>query len=240
MNAFQRKITWRVLGIHVAVIVVVMLSSAMRGCFRPKPRPEIVTFIEFGSPAPQVSLEPVSEMSEPEPQAPAPEPEPAPIPEPTKPKPRPKPIPKPKPKPKPKWKPTSPKDIKIGKKVDDTPSKPRVSDADIKKALSGISSSMPSGATGNPSQFNSYYGRVMSLFYNYWKPPASGSSAGSTVVRIYMQKNGRITKMKKIRSSGSAVYDKTVMNAVNAVSTLPRPPSNYPYDYVEVVFTQEN
>ena len=255
MNAFQRKITWRVLLLHLGVILYFIAFSSLKGCFRPKPKPEIVTFIEFGSPAPQVSVEPVSQMSEPEPPAPAPEPEPAPIPEPPKPKPKPKPVPKPKPKPKvenpkpkpkpkpepkkPKWTPKKASEIKIGKKVNETPSKPRVSSSDISKAMSGIST--PSGgATGNPSQFNDYYGRVMSLFYNHWKPPASGSSMGSTVVRISIQKNGRITKRKKTRSSGSAVYDKTVMDAVNAISTLPRPPSNYPYDYVEVVFTQDN
>ena len=88
MNAFQKRITWRVVGIHAAIIGVVWFSSVIPRCFKPKPK-EIVTFIECGAPAPQVSVETVSQMAEPEPPAPAPEPEPAPVPEPPKPKPKP-------------------------------------------------------------------------------------------------------------------------------------------------------
>jgi protein TonB len=257
MNEFQRKITLRVVGIHAAVIFLLLVTSLTKGCFKPKPK-EIVTFIEFGGPAPQVNVEQVEQMAEPEPVAPeppAPEPEPAPIPEPVKPKPKPKPKPvkKPKPKPKietpkpkpvekPKWKPVDSKNIKIGKKVgDSTPKTKSVSAADIKKALSGIASSSSSSSSGNPSQFNDYLASVMRMFYNKWVPPASASSAtGSTVVRISMRKNGQIIKRKKTRGSGDSLYDKTVMDAVNAVSTMPRPPSNYPYDYVEVSFTRDN
>ena len=255
MNAFQKKITMRVLLAHAAVIIYLIVISVIPSCFRPKPK-EIVTFIEFGGPAPQVSVEAVSTMTEPEPPAPAPEPEPepAPIPEPVKPKPKLKPVEKPKPKPKvekpkpklkepekPKWKPVDPKNIKIGKKVNDTPRQPRVSSVDIKKALAGIASSSSSGATGNPSQFNDYYASVMRVFYNHWKPPASArSTTGSTIVRISMRENGQITKRAKIKGSGDSLYDKTAMDAVNAVSTMPKPPSNYPYNYVEVSFTLDN
>ena len=45
MNEFQRKITLRVVGMHVVIIFLLMVSSCTRGCFKPKPR-EIVTFIE--------------------------------------------------------------------------------------------------------------------------------------------------------------------------------------------------
>jgi protein TonB len=248
MNALQRRIALRVLVFHAVVILWVVLFSALRGCFRPRPKPEIVTFIEFGEPAPAVSVEQVAQMAEPEPPAPEPTPvqEPMPVPEPKpkptpKPKPEPKPEPRPvqKPEPKPKWKPVDPKDIKIGKPVTPKPVQPSVSAAEIKKALSGIAAS--SASTGDPSRFNDYYARIMGLFYNHWKPPAAASAAtGSTLVRITMQANGRITKRVKIKGSGDSVYDKTVMEAVHAVSTLPRPPADYPYDYVEVNFVLEN
>lgn len=257
MNEFKRKITVRVVGVHAAVILLMLAIPALRGCFKPKPK-EIVTFIEFGAPAEPVSVEAVSQMADPEPvrPPPAPEPEPAPIPEPVKPKPKPvelpkpkpiekpKPVEKPKPKPaepeKPKWKPVDPKDIKIGKTVNSSPKPPSITSADIKKALAGIASSAPV-SSGNPSQFNDYYAQVMSLFYTHWKPPAAASSAtGSAIVRISMRSNGQITKRAKIKGSGDALYDRTVMDAVNAVSTMPRPPADYPYDFVEVVFTLEN
>jgi TonB family protein len=109
-----------------------------------------------------------------------------------------------------------------------------VSQSDIEKALSGIAS----GSTSDPSRFNDYYARVMSFFYNRWNPPSAATSAtGSAVVRITIQKNGKIRTRAKIRSSGDALYDRTVMEAVNSVSTLPKPPPDYPYEYVEVYFT---
>ena len=245
MTPFQRKIALRVISVHAALIFLMIVIPAIKGCFRPRPK-EIVTFIEFGGPAPQVSIEEVSQMAEPEP--PAPEPEPAPVPEPVKPKPKPKPTekkpePKPEPKPKkpeePKWKATKPEDINPNKskRIVEKPSKPAVTSSEIKKALSGISS----GPTGDPSQFNDYYAQVISLFYSRWTPPASATSAtGSAIVKISMRKNGRITKRAKIKGSGDPLYDRTVMDAVNAVSTMPKPPSNYPYDYVEVTFTLDN
>ncbi len=248
MNAFQKQIALRVVGAHAALVFLVVVIPFMRGCFQRKPK-EIVTFIEFGAPAPPVNIETVSQMAEPEPPAPTLEPEPAPIPEPPKPKPKPvvkpkpkpkveKPLPKPKPT-KPKWKPTSVKDIKKGKKIKESPKTPTVSSSDIKKALSGISK--PATSAVNPSQINAYIGRVGSFFYGYWKPPASASySTGSAIVRISIRKNGQIIKRVKIRGSGDSVYDKTVMDAVNAVSTIPRPPPDYPYDYVEVEFRLEN
>ncbi len=250
MNAFQKRITMRVVAIHVAIILVLLFSSLLRGCFKPKPK-EIITFIDFGAPAPQVSVESVAEMAEPEPVAPAPKPAPSMIPEPVKlkpkpvakPKPKPK-VEKPKPKPKepekPKWKPVDPKKIKIGKRINEEPKAPSVSSAEIKQALSGISS--PSTATpGNPDLINAYIGSVGNYFDRYWKPPATASSAtGSAIVRISMRKNGQIVKRVKIQGSGDSVYDKTVMDAVNSVSTIPKPPSSYPYDYVEVEFRIKN
>jgi len=238
MNAFQRRIAWRVVGVHAAVIFLMIVVPAIKGCFKPTPK-EIVTFIEFGAAAPAVSIEPVAHMAEPAPPAPTPAPVPTPLPEPVKPQPKPRPVEKPQPQ-KPKWKPVRAKDIKIGKKVEtDRPKPPALSSADIKQALSGVTSSR--SASGIPSEFNAYYARVMNVFYQKWKPPGSATSAtGSAIVRISMRKNGQIAKRAKIKSSGDALYDRTVMDAVNAVGTLPRPPSNYPYDYVEVVFTLDN
>jgi TonB family protein len=252
MTLFQRQIAIRVLSVHAAVILLVVVVPFMRGCFTPKPK-EIITFIEFGGPAAQVDIEQVSRMAEPE--APAPEPEPAPIPEPVKQKPKvvpkakpkekapePKPVekkpePKPKAPEKPKWKPVDSKDIKKGKKINEAPSKPTLSASDISKGLSGISS----GATGNPNQFNDFYARVKNQFFNRWTPPATATaSTGSVIVRISFRKNGQITKRAKIKGSGDTLYDRTVMDAVNAVSMVPNPPSDYPYDYVEVTFVLDN
>ncbi len=231
MIPFQKKVGLRVLGIHGVVIFLVVASSLMRGCFRPKPR-EITTFVEFGEPMPQVDVMPVSKMAEPE----SSEPAPAPIPAPKKIKP--KPVPKPKvekPKPKPKWTPVDPKKIKIGKKVNKQPAKPLISSADIKKALSGISSSRKS--SGDPNRFSYYYSQVMAKLHAAWVPPSSVSSVSRPAeVRFSMRSNGTVTARKLITSSGNSVFDQTVMTAANRVGLLPKPPPDYNFDYVIVPF----
>jgi protein TonB len=259
MNPFERKITLRVAGIHVAIVLVLVVHSSLRGCFKPKEK-EIVTFIEFGAPAPPVQVEQVSQMSEPstpEPEPPAPEPpSPDPVPAPVKktiPKPTPKPKPKPKPKPikkpepvkkiepvkkpepkKPKWKATKPEDIIKGQKITPKQTKPAVSEQDIAKALSGISS--PSASVGNSGENAAYDAHIYTVFYNAWSQPASPASRPAEVT-ISIQSNGRITKKRLSRSSGDAEFDKTVMAAVNRISMLPRkPPPDYPRDNIVVQF----
>ncbi len=236
-NAFQKKIGLRVVVIHVALILVLVVGSFLRGCFRPKPKEEIATFIEFGAPAPQVEVVSVSQLAEPE----ASRPKPAPIPEPVKPtpKPKPKPTPKPKPKvekPKPK-KPryTPPDKIKIGKKVNEQPSKPTISSADIKKAMSDISS--PRKSSGDPSRFSYYYSQVMAKLHAAWVPPNTvGAISRPAEVRFSMRSNGSVTARKLTTSSGNAVFDQTVMKAANRVGVLPKPPPDYNFDYVIVPF----
>jgi len=148
----------------------------------------------------------------------------------------------PKPKPpepeKPEWKPVDPKDIKIGKKIEPKPTKPAVSASEISKALAGVQSSRTS--LGTPGQFNDYYVRVMNALYGRWVPPVTAATGTSMTVRIHILKNGQVVKRVPISGSGNAAFDTTVMDAVNAVSTLPAPPSDYPYDYVEVTFTKDN
>ncbi len=251
MNALERKIALRVLGIHIAVIVFFLLVAGLKGCFRPKPKPEIVTFIEFGQPAPPVAVQQVDELAdtEPEPPSPKPEPKPAPVPEPIKkpipkPKPKPKPEPEPKPEPKPepekpKWKPVDPKDIKISDKVvKPKPSKPLVSAAEIQKALSGISSpnAAPTTTPGNPNEHAAYDAHIYSVFYNAWKQPGTPALRPAEVT-ISISPNGLITKRKLTGPSGDSTFDQTVMEAVNSVSILPRkPPPGYDLDNIVVQF----
>ena len=251
MNAFERKVALRVLGIHVGVFVFFLLVAGLKGCFRPKPKPEIVTFIEFGSPAPQVNVQQVEQMSEPEPPAPEPTPEPAPIPEPVKktvpkptpkPKPKPKPVPKPEPKPdpKPKWKATKASDINPNKskRIVEKPSKPAVSDKDISKALSGIQSSSKktTGPVGNPDAIAAYDAHIYNVFYNAWeRPPAPASRPAKVTLSI--SSSGRILSSRLSQSSGDSAWDATVLAAVGRVKILPKkPPAGYPLNNIVVQF----
>lgn len=240
MNPFERKVTVRVLSIHLGVVALLVIQSGLKGCFRSKPKPEIVTFIEFGEPAPEVNVQEVAKMSNPEPPAPEPTPEPAALPEP-KPKPVPKPAPKPepkpapKPKPKPKWKPVDPKDIKIGKPVKTSTPKPTVSEADIKQALSDIVRPATTAATGNPNAFAAYDSKIYSIFYGAWKQPATAASRPANV-RISIDSNGHLRSRKLVQSSGDSSFDQTAMAAVNSVSVLPKPPAGYPLNDIVIQF----
>lgn len=256
MNRFELKITWRVVGIHFAVVGLLLIQSLLHGCFRPKPKPEMVTFVDMVNPAPPVQVQEVQHISNPEPKpeppqdnTPAPEPPKVNIPEPKPIKktvqPVKKPVklpvvkPKPKPKPKPKWKPVSAEQIKknLGKRVKPKPVKPAISKSEISKALSNIVHA-PS-ASGNPSEFSAYDSRIYAIFYGAWNQPAS-NAARPAKVRISMLSNGRITSRTLIQKSGDDAFDRTVMDAVNSVSELPRPPSGYPLDNIIVQFTVVN
>jgi len=206
-----------------------------RGCFKPKPK-EMEIFFSVAETLPAVDVTAVDELPEPQPipqktiQTPIPEP------------PKPKKVEPPKPKkkepPKPKWKPKSPDQIKKGRKISGPkkPQPPPLTPADIRKAFSGLKSDKgPSHVS--PSKFNDYYREVYNRLYGAWKPPGTASSATRPAeVKIYMLKNGRITKRAKTVSSGDPLFDRTVMDAVNSISTLPKPPPDYPFNYVIVTF----
>lgn len=249
MNQFKRKVTIRVLGIHLGVVAILMLQSCTKGCFRPKPKPEIVTFIEFGSPAPAVNVQEVTQMADPEPvkPTPAPTPEPTVVPEPVKktvelpkpkpkpkptPKPEPKPEPKPKPTPKPKWKPTK---VDVSKSTRIEPTKPAVSATDIERELSGIVGEPTASTPGNPNEFAAYDAKIYAAFYSAWRQPAA-NAARPAKVSISIQSNGRITTRSLSQGSGDPAFDKTVMDAVNSVSLLPKPPDGYPLNNIVVQF----
>jgi protein TonB len=259
MTLFQGKVALRVLGIHVGIILCILMVSGLKGCFRPKPKPEIVTFIDFGQPAPPVAVQQVEKMAEPEP--PAPEPAPQPEPEPVK-LPEPAKIPeKPKktiktppkkvetPKPvkkepeKPKWKPTKVSDIDISKSKKIEPVKPAIdpSEIDLSKAqVKTTDKPLTTGPVGNPDADAAYISQIGRFFDQRWSEPAGASPSSSAIVRVYISQWGTITRRTKIQGSGDAAFDASVMAAVNSVSTAPKPPSGFPYDYVEVEFRLRN
>jgi len=252
MNVFQRKIALRVLGIHCAVVIWLLLFAGLKGCFRPKPRPEIITFIEFGQPAPPVEIQPMAQQPDPEP--PAPEPEPAPVPEPIKkplpkpdprpapkpePAPAPKPEPAPKPKPaepeKPKQKLVKPEDIKIGKRINEPkPAQPTVTSKEISNALKDLRRT--DQPIGSSDANRAYDAHIYSVFYNAWAQPAV-PAARPAEVALSITADGRIRNWRLSRSSGDASFDATVEQAVKSISVLPRkPPPGYPLDNIVVQF----
>ncbi|MDZ8118909.1 TonB family protein [Pontiella agarivorans] len=259
MNRFQRKVALRVLGIHVGVILFFLLISSLKGCFRPKDKPEIVTYIDFGQPAPAVAVQEVEQMQEPEPEpapAPEPEPEPAPLPEPVKktlPAPAPKketPKPKPKEPEKPKWKPTPVDQIKKGKKIKPkAPPKPALSQKDLerlnkvqsKEALPSSSAKPVNGPVGNPNEIAAYDAVIYSTFYNRWDRSGLSPTSRPAQVALSINAAGRILTSRLSQSSGDSKFDAAVMLAVRSVTMLPRvPPRGYDLNNIIINFSITN
>jgi TonB family protein len=212
MHTWWRRVFGRVLLVHIGVVTICLLFSFLKGCFKPRPKPEIVTFIEFGVPDPLVKP---TEL------APEPAPEPTPEPEPIEKK--------------SSWKPTPVDEIRKGKRVTSVPVAPKVDASTIEKALAEMKP-----IPGSSDPFASYYAEVMRLLYARWSPPPQVVGERSApVVRFEVQASGKILKRTLVAGSGVKAYDDSVMKAVASVSQLPRLPSGYPYSYVEVVFTIE-
>ena len=107
----------QVLLVHIGVVTLFLLFSFLKGCFKPRPKPEIVTFIELGEAA--VQRNPVELVPVPEPVV-DPVREPAPI------------------KKKPSWKPTPVNEIRKGKRVTSAPAMPKLDASTIDKALAEV------------------------------------------------------------------------------------------------------
>lgn len=242
MNAFERKVVLRVALIHLAIIGWFLVAFLVKGCFKRPPKPEIVTYIEFGQPAPPVQVQEVAEQPDPQPEPPKPEPpkpEPPPIkiPQPTK-KPVPvKKAPKPPPPKKKEWKPT-PVDTSQAKRIEAQRPEPRLSPKVIEKELSGItqSSKQTTESVGNPNENAAYDALIHRVFNTPWVRPAV-PAARPAKVTISISSTGRILSSTLTQSSGDAAFDASVMNAVRTVKMLPRrPPDGYPLDNIVVQY----
>ena len=71
---------------------------------------------------------------------------------------------------------------------------------------------------------------------DWYGPQGEQTRRSGTVVRLEMNRQGRIIDCRCVTSSGSVGYDETVMQAVRAVQTLPAPPAGYPTTSIEIEF----
>ncbi len=218
MRAGQRQVGLLVAGLHLsAVALFVLLPSLLKGRFRPGPRSELVSHVEFVELLPPAEpLPKPDEIRQAVPSLPA---KPEPILRPEK-----------------KWRPTPVDQIRKGRRVEASPKPKALTEREIKTALAGV----VSGRQAPPEQFKSYYASITRILYARWSPPSvSDGAVDSTVVRIFIRPDGKIVRQVRVASSGHAGYDGSAMAAVKDISMLPPPPVGYPHDYVEVVFTLE-
>lgn len=151
-----------------------------------------------------------------------------------------------------------PKSETVAKKKDDKkpvsqPTQPNktLSENEIKKILSeNLSGSvMPGpgagsgtgGSGGTYSPFAWYYNQVRAAMYEAWQQPSalSGRRGMVTTVEIRVQRDGRITSRKIIKSSGNFLMDDSVMRALEAVSSLPALPAAMGGFYKDIIIDFE-
>ena len=249
MNRFTRRVVIRVLGIHAAVVLFVLLQSMLQGCFHPEPKREIVTFIEFGKPGPAPNVQEVDHMDEPERvEEPAPLEEITPTPKELEPPPRELPVPVPNdpipvdptpkeqkvlepPKKRSDWTAASVDEIKVAPLIEVPRTQtPKIN---VSEAFSDLTAS---SNAGNPDEISAYDALINKAFHNAWVQPAAPASRPAKIT-ISISSTGRITGWKLTQSSGDAQYDESVRSAANKISVLPRkPPKGYPLKDIEINF----
>lgn len=219
-------------GAHLTLILILLIFSISSCIMRRKPR-EITTYVDLQmelAPQPPSPAPPEPAPPAPTPPAPTPSPAPAPVPEPP---PKPKPEPKPKPPPKPK--------IEVSRKVVQRPApaapQPQPSADEVRRKLE--SALPPARRTGTPTDdasFAWYLALVRTAMYDAWQQPSAlaGRRGLTTQMLIRVRRDGTITSRRMIGSSGNALMDNSVIQAVESIKTLPPLPAGFGSDYRDI------
>jgi len=189
----------------------------------------------------------------PEPTAtPAPEPKPTPKPTP-KATPRAKPKHKPSPKPhsstsresspKPKARPSeTPADASddgddSGPSPGKTPAKTGKKSGEAEGAGTAAKAGGHAGGGSAGSDFGWYYAMIHDRFYSQWEQPTSVVNSNqqlSALVKIRIEKDGRISNVSLAKSSGNTIVDDSVMAAARRVTQIDPLPEGLGEDYYEI------
>lgn len=166
------------------------------------------------------------------PSSPTPEPTPAPERTPTA-------TPKPKPKPTPrkalKVKATPTPKRSVAKK-DPKPKSAGVAAKSARKSVPDIARKSASGTgnqgsgSGNAAQINWYARMLYDRLFSAWSQPRSVVSTGahmSALARIRIEKDGRISDFKIVRSSGNVVVDESVQEVATRVKQVDPLPAGF-------------
>ena len=82
--------------------------------------------------------------------------------------------------------------------------------------------------------------RVRNILFNKWDPSNASRNLKSPVIKLYIDKNGKILKRINVTLSGNESYDRSVFKAIESIDYLPEPPKSYRYNYVEITFSLED
>lgn len=216
----------------------------------PEPMPTRKSEIEMASPTISASASPTPTST------PTPKPTPTPT---ATPRPKPKPTPKPSPKKqKPKASPTPNDKEKESERKKDTAKKllgkeEESSEKPVKKATAaeggegegeeakakgtgGSGGGKAKGQGGASSEFGWYANMLHDRFYSEWVQPTSvvHSAPLNVLLRIRIEKDGRISKYEIAKSSGNPVVDDSVTEAAARVKQVDALPRGLGGDYYDV------
>ena len=79
------------------------------------------------------------------------------------------------------------------------------------------------GGAGSESQFGWYGSMLHDRFYSEWVQPTSVATAGaknSVLVKLRIEKDGRVSSFEVVRPSGNAELDESVKALANRVSRV--------------------
>ena len=186
------RIFLRVIYAHIGVVLLFSCFSLIKSCRFHRTSSEVVTYVEWApSPPPSARPAPIATAQD-APQEPMEKAD--------------------------AWKPTQPSEIKKGKRLT-SPSPKRVEreSQDRRELLEALKAKK-----GKADAFRDYEATITRLLYANWQPPRGEQTRRSgTVVRLEINRQGRIIDCRCVTSSGSVGYDETVMQAVRACRPYP-------------------
>ena len=240
MNQFQFKIALKVLGIHVGVVALVLIVSALHGCFMPEPKKELVTFVELCAAMPSTGESTEEPQQQPQPRQQEPEQQPEEVPEDVPDDiPDPDQIPETQQEPEPRQQEPEPRQQEPPPRlarVEDIVTGPRVNtERSTPQRNVSLGNIVGDSGANSGDDFSAYRAQIQKRFYNAWDRPVV-EGARPAIVRISFQSDGRISSRKLIQSSRDEAFDRSVMAAANRVSSIPRPPAGYSNRSADIQF----
>lgn len=216
---FQRRSLKISLALHgTGALLMVAIPWLFEACAAKKPNEKLM-YVEF-----TVSLPPPPAPEAPE----APQPEPPPPPDEIK-------IPEKKPAPPEPAKPKPPKDIRqtnrVVRKNAPLPKDKPLSEAEIAKLLKMGARISDTTSIPDADQISlaAYFNHVHERMYAVWQQPSQLKNLPGlrSEVSITVAPDGRLTSRTLTRSSGNALMDRSVMDAVNSIKALRALPAGY-------------
>jgi colicin import membrane protein len=81
-----------------------------------------------------------------------------------------------------------------------------------------------SPSPGKGTIFDDYYAKITGEIWQHWRPPDTGKKNIEAIVSVKISKDGTAVVQKMEKSSGNALFDRSVRLAIAKANPLSRPP----------------